>query len=149
MSCPTKCSSTVPGTTVSDGVVWTIEVTLGESNYPVTGGKITPDRAGEYTVTYTAAYNGSEYSATATLTVERTAAEANEIESFNDPVSLDSVRLESGDNFAETYLPAGERSSSRRCKGRCVLCDRRSGRRQLAQPSFLVLPHDGGCDPEL
>ena len=95
------------GTTVSDGVVWTIEVTLGESNYPVTGGKFTPDRAGEYTVTYTAAYNGSEYSATATLTVERTAAEANEIESFNDPVSLDSVRLESGADFAETYLPAG------------------------------------------
>ena len=95
------------GTTVSDGVVWTIEVTLGESNYPVTGGKFTPDRAGEYTVTYTAAYNGSEYSATATLTVERAAAEANEIESFNDPVSLDSVRLESGADFAETYLPAG------------------------------------------
>ncbi len=95
------------GTTVSDGVVWTIEVTLGESNYPVTGGKFTPDRAGEYTVTYTATYNGSEYSASATLTVDRAAAEANEIESFNNPVSLDSVRLESGDNFAETYLPAG------------------------------------------
>ena len=95
------------GTTVSDGVVWTIEVTLGENTYPVTGGKFTPDRAGEYTVTYTAAYNGSEYSASVTLTVERAAAEANEIESFNDPVSLDSVRLESGDNFAETYLPAG------------------------------------------
>ena len=122
------------GTTVSDGVVWTIEVTLGENTYPVTGGKFTPDRAGEYTVTYTAAYNGSEYSATATLTVERAATEANEIESFNDPVSLDSVRLESDADFAETYLPAGSDLLPADAKGGV---------------SFAIDDRDGGSWPNL
>ena len=122
------------GTTVSDGVVWTIEVTLGENTYPVTDSKFTPDCAGEYTVTYTAAYNGSEYSASATLTVERAAAEANEIESFNDPVSLDSVRLESGADFAETYLPAGSDLLPAEAKGGV---------------SFAIDDREGGSWPNL
>ena len=99
------------------GVVWSYSVAFSDQELynslygaiTVSGGVFTPMIAGEYTVTYTADFDGGTYSQTATLTVVRAAAEANEIESFDDYTSLDSVRLGEGNGaYAEEYLKKGD-----------------------------------------
>ena len=103
---------TLGGTEIEVGVTWSYSVAFSDAELyetyfdelSVSDGKFKPMMAGTYMVTFTATYNGEPYSATAELTVERVAAGQNEIESFNDAASLGNVRLESGADYAETYL---------------------------------------------
>lgn len=89
-------------------VTWEIELLYG--GQPFTGAldglTFTPDQAGVYTVVYKTTYKGTPYSSETFTFNVRTAAAANEIESFSDELSLDSVRLESGTDFEKTYLSA-------------------------------------------
>lgn len=86
-------------------VIWEIELLYGGQPFTGTldGLTFTPDQAGVYTVVYKTTYKGTPYSsATFTFNV-RTAAEANEIESFSDELSLDSVRLSDAQSTAHDY----------------------------------------------
>lgn len=89
-------------------VTWEIELLYG--GQPFTGAldglTFTPEQAGVYTVVYKTTYKGTPYSSETFTFNVRTAAAANEIESFSDELSLDSVRLESGTDFEKTYLSA-------------------------------------------
>lgn len=89
-------------------VIWEIELMYG--GQPFTGAldglTFTPEQAGVYTVVYKTTYKGTPYSSDTFTFNVRTAAAANEIESFSDELSLDSVRLESGTDFEKTYLSA-------------------------------------------
>lgn len=89
-------------------VTWEIELLYGGQPFTGTLGGLTftPEQAGVYTVVYKTTYKDVNYtSETFTFNV-RTAAAENEIESFSDALSLDSVRLESGTDFEKTYLSA-------------------------------------------
>lgn len=111
-----ELSDGLGGSVEGSGVVWSYSVAFSDQELYnslygaiiVSNGVFTPMIAGEYTVTYTADFDGGTYFQTATLTVVRAAAEANEIESFDDYTSLDSVRLSDAQNLAhdyyETYL---------------------------------------------
>lgn len=89
-------------------VTWEIELLYGGQPFTGTldGLTFTPEQAGVYTVVYKATYKGTPYSSGELEFNVRTAAAANEIESFSDELSLDSVRLESGTDFEKTYLSA-------------------------------------------
>lgn len=89
-------------------VTWEIELLYGGQPFTGTLGGLTftPEQAGVYTVVYKTTYKGTPYSSETFTFNVRTAAAANEIESFSDELSLDSVRLESGTDFEKTYLSA-------------------------------------------
>lgn len=89
-------------------VTWEIELLYGGQPFTGTldGLTFTPEQAGVYTVVYKTTYKGTPYSSGELEFNVRTAAAANEIESFSDELSLDSVRLESGTDFEKTYLSA-------------------------------------------
>lgn len=88
-------------------VTWEIVLTIGGAQQETLDGlKFTPAQAGVYTVVYKTTYKGTPYSSGELEFNVRTAAAANEIESFSDELSLDSVRLESGTDFEKTYLSA-------------------------------------------
>ena len=89
-------------------VIWEIELLYGGQPFTGTldGLTFTPEQAGVYTVVYKTTYKGTPYSSGELEFNVRTAAAANEIESFSDELSLDSVRLESGTDFEKTYLSA-------------------------------------------
>lgn len=72
------------------------------------GSVFTPQAGGIYYVTYSAEYNGTTYTAQAELYVERRTAASGEIESFDDPSSLQNVRLESGRVYTAEYLWADD-----------------------------------------
>ena len=99
--------------TVTQGISWTFTVTHRDAalyqslfgTIEVEDMQFTPQMAGEYTIVYTAAYNGKQYTAEKLVTVSRAAAKEGEIESFDDAASLDAVQL--GD-YKETYLLAGD-----------------------------------------
>lgn len=107
-------------TPVSEGVEWSYTVTYRDGDLyedlfgeiTVSDKKFTPEMAGEYTILYTATYNGKQYTAEYTVTVDRTAAEKGEVESFNDAASLGNVRLESGADYAEDYLTSESENDS-------------------------------------
>lgn len=90
-------------------VTWEIELLYGGQPFTGTldGLTFTPEQAGVYTVVYKTTYKGTPYSSGELEFNVRTAAAANEIESFSDELSLDSIRLESTVDFNKTYLPAG------------------------------------------
>ena len=112
---------TIPGATLkldgsveTDGVTWSYTVSYDGEGYDdfygdidAADGTFIPRAAGTYTITYTATYGDDKTaSGTGTITVSRKAAAAGEIESFDDLSALGNVRLESGADFAETYLAA-------------------------------------------
>lgn len=96
---------------VIEGVTFTYEV-IGPNEEIVSDvssdGKFTPSMAGDYKVTYSVQYNETTYEKTVTVTIVRRAAQANEIELFGDESSVNNVRLESGSDFAKTYLEKGD-----------------------------------------
>lgn len=132
------------GSQVADpeNIVWTYTVTFADSAlYEELFGAIevkdmqfTPMMAGEYTVIYQAVYGGKTYTTQKTVTIVRTAAAADEVESFDDASALSSVRLESGSDYQKTYLPAGSELLSEGAKGGV---------------SFAVTNGDGGNWPNL
>ena len=68
-------------------VLATLTANVTYDGAPVTliGNTFTPDKLGDYTITYKGICNGHEYTRTYTVTVVRKAAAANEIESFDTP----------------------------------------------------------------
>ena len=79
------------------------EISLSEMTF-------TPQMAGTYIITATAEYQGETYTATCELTVERKPAAADEIESFDDAYSLQSVKLtdtDTGHDYEVSYLKSG------------------------------------------
>lgn len=132
------------GSQVADpeNVVWTYTVTFADSAlYEELFGAIevkdmqfTPMMAGEYTVIYQAVYGGKTYTTQKTVTIVRTAAAADEVESFDDASALSSVRLESGSDYQKTYLPAGSELLADGAKGGV---------------SFAVTDGEGGNWPNL
>ncbi len=132
------------GSQVADpeNIVWTYTVTFADSAlYEELFGAIevkdmqfTPMMAGEYTVIYQAVYGGKTYTTQKTVTIVRTAAAADEVESFDDASALSSVRLESGSDYQKTYLPAGSELLSEGAKGGV---------------SFAVTDGEGGNWPNL
>lgn len=105
---------TLDGRTETEGVTWSYTVSYDGKGYDdfygeieAVDGTFTPRAAGTYTIIYTAAYgDGKTASGTGKIIVSRKAAAAGEIESFDDLSALGNVRLESGTDFAETYLTA-------------------------------------------
>lgn len=85
-------------------VTWEIVLTIGGAQQETLDGlKFTPAQAGVYTVVYKTTYKDVNYtSETFTFNV-RTAAAENEIESFSDALSLDSVRLSDAQSTAHDY----------------------------------------------
>ncbi len=132
------------GSQVADpeNIVWTYTVTFADSAlYEELFGAIevkdmqfTPMMAGEYTVIYQAVYGGKTYTTEKTVTIVRTAAAADEVESFDDASALSSVRLESGSDYQKTYLPAGSELLADGAKGGV---------------SFAVTDGEGGNWPNL
>ena len=101
--------------TVTEGISWTFTVTHRDAalyqslfgTIEVKDMQFTPQMAGEYTIVYTASYNGKQYTAEKLVTVSRAAAKEGEIESFDDAASLENVRLENEKvDYAETWLSA-------------------------------------------
>lgn len=101
--------------TVTQGISWTFTVTHRDAalyqslfgTIEVKDMQFTPQMAGEYTIVYTASYNGKQYTAEKLVTVSRAAAKEGEIESFDDAASLENIRLENENvDYAETWLSA-------------------------------------------
>ncbi len=86
-------------------VTWEIELLYGGQPFTGTLGGLTftPEQAGVYTVVYKTTYMGTPYSSETFTFNVRTAAAANEIESFSDALSLDSVRLSDAQSTAHDY----------------------------------------------
>ena len=108
---------TVPGAQlIADGSeVKTVDtaksVTFGGTTVELTDGKtFTPAAAGDYVVTYEVVYDGNTYSVNQTIAVSRKAAAANEIESFDDPSSVNNIVAywNSGLSAAKTWMPSFE-----------------------------------------
>ena len=104
---------TVPGAElmVDSEVVATVDtavsVTFGGTPVTLTENKtFTPDKAGAYVVNYSVEYEDAPYTTTQTITVARKAAAANEIESFDDPSSVENVRgcWNDGNSVTKTWL---------------------------------------------
>ena len=76
-------------------------------------GVVTAVSAGEATITASV----GDVKAEVTVTVERPAPEANEIELFGDPSSVENVRLESDDDYTPVYLSAGNEKLPEGAKG--------------------------------
>ena len=77
----------------------------------LTDGKtFTAAQAGKYEVTYSLDYNGRNYQAVQTITIERGAAAANEIESFDDRSAIDNIIAywNNGNSATKTYLESFE-----------------------------------------
>lgn len=95
------------GNAVIEGAEWSYSAVGPNGAESMTGNTFVPSCAGEYTLTFTATYAEIAYSGSVTISVARAAAQENEVELFADKVSLENVRLESGGDFAETYLEKG------------------------------------------
>ena len=76
-------------------------------------GVVTAVSVGEATITASV----GDVKAEVTVTVERPAPEANEIELFGDPSSVENVKLESGSVYTPVYLPAGNEKLPEGAKG--------------------------------
>ncbi len=76
-------------------------------------GVVTAVSVGETTITASV----GDVKAEVTVTVERPAPEANEIELFGDPSSVENVRLESGADYTPVYLSAGNEKLPEGAKG--------------------------------
>ena len=85
----------------------------------VTDGSFTPQAGGVFVVTYTATYQGKTYSASGEVRIARAAAAAGEIESFDDPASLEGIRMNSGTGteYIPEYLWAGDERLPADAKG--------------------------------
>lgn len=80
------------------------EITLTDRTF-------TPATGGTYVATYTAQYQGKTYTASAEFDVARRAAAEGELESFDDPAVLETIRMNSGTGTEYTspeYLWAGD-----------------------------------------
>ena len=108
---------TVPGAELISGgaTVETAEtaksVTYGGANVTLTENKtFTPNAAGDYVVNYEIVHEGRTYAVSQTITVARKAAAKNEIESFDDPSSVNSVIAywNDGNSVTKTYLESFE-----------------------------------------
>ena len=86
-------------------------VTYYDIAVALTDGKtFTAAQAGKYEVTYSLDYNGRNYQAVQTITIERGAAAANEIESFDDRSAIDNIIAywNNGNSATKTYLESFE-----------------------------------------
>lgn len=91
-------------TSATGEATWEIVLTIGGAQQVTLEGlTFTPTQAGVYTVVYKTTYKGTEYSSGELKFNVRTAAAANEIESFSDELSLDSIRLSDAQSTAHDY----------------------------------------------
>ena len=77
----------------------------------VNGNTFTPQTGGVYLITYQAEYGGKTYEVTAEVSIAREKAAQGEIESFDDPASLDGILMNSGTGVEYTnpeYLWEGD-----------------------------------------
>ena len=108
---------TVPGAElIADGAtVETVEtaksVTYGGVAVALTDNKMfTPNAAGDYVVNYEVVHGGRTYTVSQTITVARKVAAVNEIESFDDPSSVNSIIAywNNGNSATKTWLESFE-----------------------------------------
>ena len=108
---------TVPGAELISGgaTVETVEtaksVTYGGVAVALTDNKtFTPNAAGDYIVNYEVVHEGRTYTISQTITVARKAAAVNEIESFDDPSSVNSIIAywNNGNSATKTWLESFE-----------------------------------------